>query len=165
MRVGQKGRLCRRWWLRGARAPGSQDRRFKFTYLFGTVRADGGDAFALVLPEVGARAMQLFLDRFAATLPPDALAVMVLDGAGWHDARALEVPANVTLVPLPPYSPQLNPMERVWLHLRERHLSLRILDDTEAILDACCIAWNHLLDDAQRLRSLCFYPWIKKVIQ
>lgn len=90
---------------------------------------------------------------------------MVLDGAGWHDARALEVPANVTLVPLPPYSPQLNPMERVWLHLRERHLSLRILDDTEAILDACCIAWNHLLDDARRLRSLCFHPWIQEVIQ
>jgi hypothetical protein len=164
MRVGQKGRLCHRWWLRGERAPGRQDRRFSFTYLFGTARADGSAAFALVLPEVGTAAMQLFLDRFADTLEPDEHAVMVLDQAGWHGAKALVVPANVTLVPLPPYSPQLNPMERVWLYLRERYLSLRLLPDTDAIVDACCDAWNALLDETDRLRSLCLQPWLKQVI-
>jgi transposase len=51
-------------------------------------------------------------------------------------------PPNVTLVALPPYSPQLNPIERVWLYLRERFLSLRLLEDYDAILDACCTAWN-----------------------
>ncbi len=165
MRVGQKGRLCHRWWLKGERAPGRQDRRFSFTYLFGAARADGSAAFALVLPEVSTTAMQIFLDRFAATLDPDEHAVMVLDGAGWHRARALLVPPNVTLVPLPPYSPQLNPMERVWLYLRERYLSLRLLSDAEAIIDACCEAWNALLDEADRLRSLCLQPWIAKIIQ
>jgi hypothetical protein len=165
MRVGQKGRLCHRWWLRGERAPGRQDRRFSFTYLFGTVRADGGAAFALVLPEVGTRAMQVFLDRFAATLADDEHAVMVLDGAGWHGANALVVPESVTLVPLPPYSPQLNPMERVWLYLRERYLSLRLLPDTEAIVDACCSAWNAVGNDVDRLRSLCLQPWVQRVIQ
>ena len=164
MRVGQKGRLCHRWWSRGDRAPGRQDRRFSFTYLFGAARADGEAAFALVLPAVGTAAMQIFLDRFAATLGPDEQAVMVLDGAGWHGARALVVPPNITLVPLPPYSPQLNPMERVWLYLRERYLSLRVLPDTEAIIDACCEAWNALLDEAGRLRSLCLQPWIERVI-
>ena len=158
MPVGQKGRLCHRWWLKGERAPGRQDTRFSFTYLFGAARADWAAAFGLVLPEVGTVAMQLFLDRFADTLSPEEHAVMALDGAGWHGANALVVPPNVNLVPLPPYSPQLNPMERVWLYLRERHLSLRLLADTEAIVDACCDAWNALLDQTDRLRSLCFQP-------
>ena len=109
--------------------------------------------------------MQVFLDRFAETLRPDEHAVMVLDGAGWHGAGALVVPLNVTLLLLPPYSPQLNPMERIWLYLRERHLSLRLLPDTEAIVDACCEAWNALLDETGRLRSLCLQPWLRRVIQ
>jgi DDE superfamily endonuclease len=65
-------------------------------------------------------AMQQFLDHLAATIGKDEHAVMVLDQAGWHDSRALSVPANLTLVPLPPYSPELNPVERVWRYLKER---------------------------------------------
>jgi hypothetical protein len=70
---------------------------------------------ALVLPEATTTTMGLFLAEFAAGLPGDVHAVLVLDRAGWHGAKALAVPANVTLVPLPPYSPELNPVERVWL--------------------------------------------------
>lgn len=102
------------------------------------MRPATGDDVTLVLPCVNAKAMDLFLAHFADTLEDDVHAVMVLDDAGWHDARALAVPSNVTLAWLPPYSPELNPLERVWLYLRERNLSLRVLDDTEAIIDACC---------------------------
>ena len=164
MRVGQKGRLCHRWWSRGRRPPGRQDQRFQWTYVFGAARPDGEAAFGLVLPEVGTQAMQVFLDAFAARIPQDEHAVMVLDGAGWHGAKALQVPPNVTLVPLPPYSPQLNPMERVWLWLRERFLSLRVFQDFDAIVDACCQAWNAFADHPDRIRSLCLQPWIRKVI-
>ena len=80
--------------------------------------------------------MQVFLDHVAASRPADAHVVMVLDGAGWHLSRTLAVPANITLVVLPPYSPELNPVERVWLYLRERFLSLRLLHSTDAIIDA-----------------------------
>ena len=59
--------------------------------------------------------------------------------------------------------PELNPVERVWLYLRERFLSLRLLDDTDAIVDACCDAWNALASEPGRLRSLCAYPWIMRV--
>ena len=116
-----------------------------------------------MLPKVNAKVMDLFLARFAATRPKDVHAVMVLDGAGWHDERALTLPENLSLVTPPAYSPELNPVERVWLYLRERYLSLRVLDDTEAIIDACCIAWNKLTKEPGRLRSLCAYPWIIKV--
>ena len=107
--------------------------------------------------------MQVFLDHLAASRPPDVHIVMPLDGAGWHISRDLKLPDNITLVVLPPYSPELNPVERVWLYLRERFLSLRLLPSTDAIIDACCEAWNRLTAEPGRLRSLCAYPWIEKV--
>lgn len=162
-RIGNKGRVCHRWWPRGERAPGRCERGYQSVYLFAAVRPATGEDFTLVLPRVSADLMSLFLARFAASLPQDVHAVLVLDGAGWHDPRALRVPDNLTLVPLPPYSPELNPVERVWLYLRERFLSLRALADTEAIIEACCHAWNALVAEPGRLRSLCAYPWITKV--
>jgi transposase len=162
-RVGQKGRLGHRWWLRGRRPPGRRDRRYEWAYVFAAVEPATGAAVALVLPEATTTTMGLFLAEFAAGLPEDVHAVPVLDGAGWHGARALAVPPNVTLVPRPPYSPELNPVERVWLHPRERFLSLRAFADYRAVVDACCAAWNRLVAEPGRLRSLCDQPWIRNV--
>lgn len=118
----------------------------------------------MVLPTVNTDTLQIFLDRFAQTLPEDVHALMVLDGAGWHAARALAVSPNITLVPPPPYSPQSNPIGRVWLSLRERFLYLRILEGYSAIIDACRIAGNAIADDANGTRSLRLYRHIQKVI-
>ena len=87
---------------------------------------------------------------------------MVLDQAGWHDSRALSVPANVTLVPLPPYSPELNPVERMWLYLKERFLSHRLHNDYDAIVEAACKAWRKLTAEVGRIKSLGTYPWIPR---
>ena len=114
-----------------------------------------------MLPEVSTNAMQAFLDGFSKTLAADEHAAMVVDQAGWHVAGALAVPLNVTLVRLPPYSPELNPVERVWLFLRERHLSHRLLAGYGAIVDALCHAWNQLTPD--RLSTLTNYPYISQV--
>ncbi|MDU7521865.1 MAG: IS630 family transposase [Roseomonas mucosa] len=160
-RVGQKGRTGHRWWARGQRPRGLCDGRYDWTYLYAALRPATGEGFALVLPVVSTTAMGVFLAHFAATLAPDVHAVLVLDQAGWHGSRQLRVPGNVTLVPLPPYAPELNPGERVWLYLRERFLSHRLLHSNAAIVDACCQAWNALTPD--RLRSLTSYPWIGKV--
>ena len=105
--------------------------------------------------------MQAFLNRFSTALAADEHAVMVVDQAGWHVAHALAVPDNVTLVRLPPYSPELNPVERVWLHLRERHLSHRVLNGYDAIVDALCSAWNQLTPE--RLQTLTGYPYLNQV--
>jgi len=121
------------------------------------------NGFALVLPYANTEAMQQFLDRFAATIGKNEHAVIILDQAGWHDSRALSVPGNVTLVALPPYSPQLNPVERVWLYLKTRFLSHRLHNDYDAIVDAACKAWRRLTAEAGRIKSLCTYPWIPKV--
>ena len=107
--------------------------------------------------------MNLYLAEFAKTLPADTHVVMVLDGAGWHGPKGLDVPANITLVTLPPYSPELNPVERLWLYLRETYLSLRVFKDKDDIVDACCFAWKDATKDLDRIISLCNYPWIRKV--
>ena len=159
--MGQKGRTGHRWWARGQRPRGLCDQRYDWTYIYAAVRPATGQGFALILPMVSTRAMDLFLERFSATLAPDVHAVLVLDQAGWHGSRHLSVPGNVTLVPLPPYAPELNPVERVWLHLRERFLSHRLLNSNAAIVDACGQAWNALTPE--RLYSLTNYPWIRKV--
>ena len=160
-RFGQKGRVCHRWFTRGQRPPGLCDQRYTWTHLFGAVRPATGDGFALVLPQVSTAAMSTFLGKFAATLAEDEHAALVLDRAGWHRAKKLAVPSNVTLVWLPPYSPQLNPLERLWLFLRERHLSHRLLEDYDAIVDALCRAWNALTPE--RIRSLTRYPYLEQV--
>jgi transposase len=160
-RFGQTGRVCHRWFIRGQRPPGLCDQRYSWTHLFAAVRPATGDSFALVLPQVSTVAMTAFLNEFAATLGEDEHAILVLDRAGWHKAKRLVVPSNVTLVWLPPYSPQLNPVERLWLFLRERHLSQRLLDTYDAVVDALCRAWNALTAD--RIRSLTNYPYLEQV--
>jgi hypothetical protein len=95
--------------------------------------------------------------------PPDVHVALVLDGAGWHLSRDLTIPENITPVVLPSYSPELDPVERVWLYLRERFLSLRLFPSTDAVVDACCAAWMRLVAESGRLKSLCAYPWIEKV--
>jgi transposase len=107
--------------------------------------------------------MQAFLDAFAETIANGEHVALVLDGAGWHSAKALRVPASITLVPLPPYSPELNPVERVWLHLKARFLSLRLLNDYKAIVTAASRAWRRLRRDTGRLTSLTSYPWIMRI--
>ena len=147
--------------MRGERPRGLRQIGYEWAFLFGAVRPATGQGFALVLPEVSTAATQAFLDRFAARLAADAHAVLVLDQAGWHGSLSLAVPPNITLIPLPPYAPELNPVERVWLHLRERFLSHRVLDGYDAIVEACCEAWNALTPE--RIRSLTAFPWITRV--
>jgi transposase len=105
--------------------------------------------------------MKTFLAQFTATLAKDEHAVMVLDRAGWHTAKKLNIPSNLTLVWLPSYAPQLNPVERVWLYLRERHLSHRLLDTYDAVVDALCRAWNALT--TERLHALTSYPYLEQI--
>jgi transposase len=109
--------------------------------------------------------MQVFLDAFAKTIAKGEHVALVLDGAGWHSSKSLRVPANITLVPLPPYSPELNPVERVWLYLKERFLSMRLHKDYEAIVAAATKAWKRLCADTGRMASLTSYPWIMRITE
>jgi transposase len=92
-----------------------------------------------------------------------AVALLVLDGAGWHSSPRLNVPENIVLLPLPPYSPELNPVENIWEFLRANLLSHRVWDSYEAIIEACCEAWNKLMQMPERIASLTKRAWAKPV--
>ncbi|MBB4861033.1 transposase [Novosphingobium chloroacetimidivorans] len=103
--------------------------------------------------------MSLHLAEIAAAVSPGAHAVVMLDQAGWHLAGALEVPANMTLLPIPPRCPELNPVENVWQFMRDNWLSNRIFTSYENIVDHCCEAWNRLVDQPWRIMSIGMRRW------
>jgi len=88
---------------------------------------------------------------------------MLIDNAGWHIANALRVPRNISLVHLPPYSPELNAIEKVRQYLRDRYLSGWLFSGTRAIVDACCEAWNKLIAETGRIQSLTDFEWARQV--
>ena len=160
-RVGQKGGLTHVWYQKGVRPRGVRQQGFASAHLFGAVCPERGAGVALVLPEVSIAAMEVFLAELARAVSAGTHVALVLDGAGWHVSKQLVMPANLTLIPLPPYSPELNPVERVWEYLRDRWLSHRVLaGGYEAVVDAACAAWNALLAEPGRLRSLTNFPWL-----
>lgn len=163
MRVGQKGTLTRVWAARGSRPRVPRALGFQSTYLFGAVCPGRGAAAGLVLPVATADAMALHLAEISTQVAPGGHAVVVLDGAGYHAAAALagRVPANLSLLPLPPYSPELNPMELAWQDLRRCDLANRVFADLTEVVDACCRAWNRLIADTARLVSLTDFAWAR----
>ncbi len=115
---------------------------------------------ALVLPHANAEAMGLHLAEISRHVAVGAHAVVVLDGAGWHQTGGrLKVPGNVSLLRLPPYSPELNPQENVWQYLRQNQLSNRVFANYDAIVEACCTAWNALMAMPDHIRSIATRAW------
>jgi transposase len=104
--------------------------------------------------------MTLHLAEISRQVAPGAHAILILDGAGWHKTGGkLLVPDNITLLPLPPYAPELNPVENIWQYLRQNALSHLVWESYEAIVDACCNAWNDLVATPQRIRSIASRQW------
>ena len=103
--------------------------------------------------------MAAHLAEISQAVDPGAHAVLMLDQAGWHMSAKLAVPDNITLLALPPRSPELNPVENVWQFLRENWLSNRVFPSYEAILDHCCAAWNKLTDQPWRIMSIGLRDW------
>lgn len=143
-RIGQKGRVTQVWHAKGVRPRGLRGQRHACAQLFGAVCPDRDTGMALVLPEVDTAAMNLFLAGSARVVATGTHAVLVLDRAGRHVSGRLVVPANLTLVHLPSPAPELNPVGKVRQHLRDRHLSHRVLAGCDAVVDAACQAWNAL---------------------
>ena len=164
-RIGQKGRVTQVWYAKGVRPRGPREQRYASAQLFGAVCPERDAGVALVLPEVGTAAMNLFLAELARAVPTQTHAVLVLDHAGRQVSAQLVVPANLTLIHLPSHSPELNPVEKVWQFLRDRHLSHRVLAGYSAVLDAACKAWNALRSEPGRLRSLTSSPWLPASVQ
>jgi hypothetical protein len=108
-RIGQKNSLTRVWGRTGSRPVAPKDLGFASADLFGAVCPSQGKAAGLIMPVCNTLAMNHHLSEISSQVASDAHAVVILDGAGWHGSQGLVVPGNVTLLKLPPYSPELNP--------------------------------------------------------
>ena len=160
-RVGQKGTLTRLWAPRGSRPRAIRDHRFKSAYLFGAVCPDRDLGVAVVLSRASSEA--ILLAEVSQAVAPDAHAAVLIDGAGYHVAADLTIPDNITLVRLPPYSPELNAIEKLWQFMRDNILSHRLFDSLDHIIDVCCDTWNRIRAEPDRIRSTCGYHWASQV--
>ncbi len=103
--------------------------------------------------------MNLHLAEIARNVASGAHAVLLLDQAGWHMTDKLDVPPNVTIMPLPAKCPELNPQENVWQFLRDNRLSNRVFKSYDDIVDHCCDAWNSLIEQPWRIMSIGLREW------
>ena len=158
-RIGQKTKITRRWTKRGPRPSASRDQRTASADIFGAICPREGKGAALVLPRCNTAPMNLHLAEIAQAVAPGTHAVLLLDQAGWHLSDKLVVPPNLTLLPLPPKCPELNPVENLWQFLRDNWLSNRVFHSYRAIVDHCCYAWNKLVAQPWIIMSIGLREW------
>ncbi len=158
--VGQKGGHAQIWAEIGSRLLMVRDNRHDSAYIFGAICPARGAGAAVIVPAANTEAMNEHLKELATQVTPGSVAVVVCDGAGWHQrGKGLIVPENVRLLSLPLYSPELNPVEKVWDYIRQNKLCARVWDTYDDILEACRDAWNWLIDDPDCIRSIGSRDW------
>ena len=104
--------------------------------------------------------MSIFLQHVADDFK-DYFVIMLLDQAGWHTSKALKVPENIRLLPLPPYSPELNPVEHIWDYLRENAAPNIAFESLDHLEDALCKQLGELENDPERVRSMTNFPYLR----
>ncbi len=112
------------------------------------------------MPYCNTAAMQAHLAEVSVMVAPGAHAVVMLDQAGWHMSNNLVAPENITLLPLPPRSPELNPVENIWQFMRDNWLSNRVFQNYDDMVAICCEAWNKLIDQPWRITSIGSREWV-----
>jgi len=160
-RFGQQGTLTHVWTDTGSRPTVVKQTEYEWLYVFAAVNPLTGDSSAILTPTVNADYMNehlRFISQEVASGGPRRHVVLVLDQAGWHVAKALKVPPNITLLHLPPYSPELNPVERLWAYLKSHYLSNRVFADYNGLFATVRAAWLQL--DEPRRRSITHTAWL-----
>jgi transposase len=113
------------------------------------------------MPHLNVATINAFLGELSRRLAPGVHAVLIWDRAGFHTGKAVSVPPNITLLLLPPYAPELNPVENLWHYLRSHHWSLRVYADYEALKAAAVTAWRAVCMVPELVRSVCAAPYVR----
>jgi len=111
------------------------------------------------MPKANTEGMQEHLNIISATVTSSKHALLIVDRAAWHLTPKLDMPTNITIMPLPPYSPELNPVEQIWQQLRRTDFSNRCFENYEEIVSVCCQAWNRFARCTESIHSLCSRKW------
>jgi transposase len=158
-RFGQQGTTTNVWAERGSRPAAIRQTEYQYLWVLGAVCPETGHAEGLLSPQLNTKVVNTFLELFSQAIPENEHAVMVWDGAGFHTSGSLTVPENVSLVKLPPYSPELNPIENLWHYLKSHFWSNRAYDDYDALEKAAMDAWRRAVLDADLIKSVCAAPY------
>ncbi|HDY8106446.1 TPA: IS630 family transposase [Vibrio vulnificus] len=159
-RFGQQNTTTRLWAERGSRPRVVKQQQFEYAYSFGSVCPARGIGEAMVVPWVNKNIMVEHLKQLSAVTEKGRHAVAIMDGAGWHTNDIAEPFDNVSIIKLPPYSPELNPIEQMWSWLRQHSLANQSFADYEDIVSKVCRAWNSFLECSARVRQMCSRRWI-----
>ena len=135
----------------------------EYTYAYAAASVMDGRLDSLVLPHVNTTCMQLFLNEVGARYP-DERVIMIMDGAGWHKSRSLVPPENIKLLVLPPYSPELNPVENLWEEIREKGFHNRVFNNITTLEDHLVESLAALEADHDKVHSIVAWPWIINAI-
>ncbi len=161
-RFGQQGTLTNVWALKGSRPRAVRQTEYQYLWVLGAVCPETGHAEGLLSPQLNTKIVNEFLRQFSLTIPADEHAVMLWDGAGFHTGAQLRVPDNVTLVSLPPYSPEFNPVENLWHYLKSHFWSNRAYDDYEALEQAALQAWRKAVLDTELMKTVCAATYLER---
>ena len=129
----------------------------EYRYAFGGVEPTTGDHFFLVLPRCDTDCMNVFLAELSKEYPKDRI-LLVCDGASWHKSKGLKVPENIALLHIPPYTPEMNPIEQIWKQLRSLGFRNEIFKTLEHVVDHLCDTICRLTNDT--VRSITPRQWI-----
>lgn len=159
-RVGQQGSLTRIWAEKGTRPRKVKQRQFISTYIYGAACHSTGQSYGLILPYANTDAMNIFLSGLSKDILPNRHAALIVDNAGWHNSKDLKVPKNITLIPLPSYSPELNAMEQVWEWMKNHFLYNQCFCDYKDIVEKASHAWNTISNNHDLIKSIIHRNWI-----
>ena len=160
-RVGQQGSLTRIWAPKGTRPRKVQQRQFISSYIYGAACPGSGESFGLIFPYANTIAMNKFLQEMSLCIAEGRHVGLIVDNAGWHRSNELSIPRNITLIPIPPYSPELNAMEQVWDWIKSHYLDNHSFENYESILDLASIGWNAFSNNTDLVKSICHRKWLE----
>ncbi|WP_397570098.1 IS630 family transposase [Schlesneria sp. T3-172] len=163
-RFGQQGTTTNVWAPTGSRPQVVRQTEYQYLWVLGTVCPQTGHAEGLLSPRLNTAVINVFLKQFSTRIPKDEHAVMIWDGAGFHRSGTLRVPQNITLIRLPAYSPELNPIENLWHYLKSHHWSNRAYPDYPALEAASQEAWRASVLDPELMKTVCAAPWLDRAL-
>lgn len=158
-RFGQQGTTTRVWARTNSRPTALRQTRYEWVYLYAAVEPATGESVPLLAPNVNTDTFNVFLRMLSEELGPLDHAVLIMDQAGWHKSKRMNLPDNITALLLPPYSPELNPVENLWHYLRSHHLANRAYRDYDHLLDAGTQAYRSLTTEV--VKSVCRCDYIQ----
>jgi hypothetical protein len=159
-RFGRINNLSRCWINKGKRPVVTQQMIREYIYAYTAVCPSTGEAVSIISPVNNTEAMNVFLGLLSTRFSHYNI-VLVLDGAGWHTSHSLKLPQSIRLIYLPPYSPELNPVEHIWDYIREQkgfnNNIFSTIDEVENHLET---ALREISLESHKMKSLCNFSWL-----